>query len=72
MLRILYQQHGMKVTHVELNMRLLDKIALNRLIIIISNFILGILKIFAPKAVDEIEIPKPKRKKILPWRNKDE
>jgi hypothetical protein len=53
-------------------MRLLDKIALNRLIIIISNFILGILKIFAPKAVDEIEIPKPKRKKILPWRNKDE
>ena len=53
-------------------MKLLDKIALNRLIIIISNFILGILKIFAPKIVDEIEIPKPKRKKILPWRNQDE
>ncbi len=53
-------------------MRLIDKIALNRLISIISNFILGLLKLFAPKAVDEIEIPKPKRKKILPWRNNNE
>lgn len=53
-------------------MRLIDKIALNRLISIITNFILGLLKLFAPKAVDEIEIPKPKRKKILPWRNKNE
>jgi hypothetical protein len=53
-------------------MRLLDKIVLNRLISIITNFILGLLKLFAPKAIDEIEIPKPKRKKILPWRNKDE
>jgi hypothetical protein len=53
-------------------MRLLDKIALNRLISIITNFILGLLKLFAPKAVDEIEIPKPKRKKILPWRNENE
>jgi len=53
-------------------MRLLDKIALNRLISIITNFILGLLKLFAPKAVDEIEIPKPRRKKILPWRNENE
>jgi hypothetical protein len=53
-------------------MKLLDKIALNRLISIITNFILGLLKLFAPKAVDEIEIPKPKRKKILPWRNENE
>lgn len=72
MLRILYQQHGTLAIHVELDMKFLDKIALNRLIIIISNFILGMLKIFAPKTVDEIEIPKPKRKKILPWRNTDE
>jgi hypothetical protein len=53
-------------------MRVLDKIALNRLISIITNFILGLLKLFAPKTIDEIDIPKPKRKKILPWRNKDE
>jgi len=53
-------------------MRLIDKIALNRLISIITNFILGLLKIFAPKSVEDIELPKPKRKKILPWRNKDE
>ncbi len=53
-------------------MRLLDKIALNRLISIITSFVLGLLKIFAPKAVDDIEIPKPKRKKIRPWRTNDE
>ena len=53
-------------------MRLLDKIALNRLISIITNFVLALIKIFAPKAVDDIEVPKPKRKKILPWRNNDE
>ena len=53
-------------------MRLLDQIALNRLISIITNFILGILKIFAPKSIDDIEVPKPKRKKILPWRNNDQ
>ena len=53
-------------------MKFLDKIALNRLISIVTNFILGILKIFAPKSIDDIEIPKPKRKKICPWRNKDE
>lgn len=53
-------------------MKILDKIVLNRLISIITNFILGLIKIFAPKSVDDIELPKPKRKKILPWRNKDE
>ena len=53
-------------------MRLLDKIALNRLISIIANFILALIKMFAPKAVDDIEVPKPKRKKILPWRTNDE
>jgi hypothetical protein len=53
-------------------MRLLDKIALNRLISIITNFILGLIKIFSPKSIEEIEPPKPKRKKILPWRNKNE
>ena len=51
-------------------MRLIDQIALNLLISIITNFILGLLKIFAPKSVDDIELPKPERKKILPWRKK--
>jgi len=53
-------------------MKIIDQIVLNRLISIITNFILGLLKIFAPKSVEDIDIPKPKRKKILPWRNKDE
>ena len=51
-------------------MRLLDKIALNRLISIISGFILGILKLITPKIKEE-DIPiipaKPnRRKRILP------
>lgn len=50
-------------------MRIIDKIALNRLISIIANFILGLLKIFAPTSVEDIDPVKPKRK-ILPWRNK--
>lgn len=50
-------------------MRIIDKIALNRLISILANFILGLLKIFAPSSVEDIDSPKPKRK-ILPWRNK--
>lgn len=53
-------------------MNIIDKIALNRLISIITNFILGLLKIFAPKSIDDIELPKPRRKKILPWRNKND
>jgi hypothetical protein len=54
-------------------MRLVDKIALNRLIAIITNFILTLVKIFAPKDTEpNVPIVKPKRKKILPWRNKDE
>jgi len=49
-------------------MRILDKIAFNRLIAIIANFILSIIKIFASKAVENIEVPEvtPERKKIFP------
>lgn len=43
-------------------MKLLDKIALNRLLKIVTNFILAILKIFAPK--DKV-INKPERKRPL-------
>lgn len=39
-------------------MRLLDKIALNRLIKIITDFILGILKLFKPKDTDILDTPK--------------
>lgn len=52
-------------------MRIIDQVVINRLISIITNFILALIKIFAPKSIDQIDIPKP-RKKILPWRNKDE
>lgn len=49
-------------------MRVIDKIALNRLVAIIANFILSIIKIFAPKTVEDIEVPEvtPERKKIFP------
>jgi hypothetical protein len=53
-------------------MKLLDKIALNRLISIITNFILGVLKLITPKIDKPVDVPKPKRPKIFPWRNKDE
>ncbi len=43
-------------------MRLLDKIALNRLISILTGFILALIKIIVPK---ESTVP-PKRKKIFP------
>jgi hypothetical protein len=51
-------------------MKLLDKIVLNRLISIVSNFILSLIKIFNPKVLDEIEIPKPDKKIFPRWRKK--
>ena len=48
-------------------MKLLDKIALNRLISIITNFILAVLKIFAPK---DTTIPNLDKKPRFPWINK--
>ena len=50
-------------------MRIIDRIALNRLIILIGNFILAIIKIFVPEKETDNEV-KPERKKILPWRNR--
>lgn len=47
-------------------MKLLDKIALNRLISIIVSFILAALKILNKS--NESKSPK---KRILPWRNKN-
>lgn len=52
-------------------MKFLDKIVLNRLLSIISSFILSVIKILSPKSVEEINTPKPKRK-IFPWRKTDE
>lgn len=43
-------------------MKLIDKIALNRLLKILTDFILGILKIFAPK---ENVVIKPEKKRPL-------
>lgn len=53
-------------------MRLIDKIALNRLLSIISSFILGVIKILSPKSVEEIDDPKPDKKWRPRWRKKDE
>jgi hypothetical protein len=53
-------------------MKFLDKIALNRLIKIITDFILGVLKIISPKDIKPINVPKPNKPKIFPWRKKDE
>lgn len=54
-------------------MKFLDKIAINRLIKIITDFILGVLKLITPKdIIKHIDTPKPKKPKIFPWRNKDE
>lgn len=53
-------------------MRLIDKIALNRLLSIISSFILGVIKILAPNSVEEIDKPKPDKKWRPRWRKKDE
>ena len=42
-------------------MKLLDRIAINSLIKTITNFILAILKMFAPTKVDGLEPEKRKR-----------
>jgi hypothetical protein len=52
-------------------MKIIDKIVLNRLLSIITSFILGVIKILSPKSIEDLDSPKPKRK-ILPWRNKNE
>jgi len=54
-------------------MRIIDRIALNRLLILITDFILSIIKIFAPNKGEDNPQPEPKteRKKILPWRNRN-
>ena len=50
-------------------MKLLDKIALNRLISIITSFILSLVKIIAPKTNIEDTITKPKRPILDKLRN---
>jgi hypothetical protein len=50
-------------------MRLLDRILLNRLISMISGFILGVLKLIAPKTKEDIPstpVKPNRRKRILP------
>ena len=49
-------------------MKFLDKIALNRLIAIITNFLLAILKLFKPNDID-MPITKPKRPILDKLRN---
>lgn len=50
-------------------MRLLDRIALQRLITLILNFILAILKMFAPKVIEDTNKPIDERRRWIPrWR----
>lgn len=52
-------------------MNFLDKLALNRLIKIITDFIIAILKIFAPKDnIDIIPPINPPSKPVFPWLRK--
>jgi hypothetical protein len=48
-------------------MRIVDKIALNRMLAIIADFILKLIKIVSPKSVEDIEVDvKPDRRRIFP------
>jgi hypothetical protein len=50
-------------------MRIIDKIALQRLISMLLTFILAVLKLIVPEnteANNDIDNPKPKRKRIFP------
>jgi hypothetical protein len=50
-------------------MRLIDRIALQRLISMFLTFILAVLKLIVPEKTetnDDIDNPKPKRKRIFP------
>lgn len=53
-------------------MKLLDKIVLNRLLSIISSFILGLIKILSPKSIEEIETPKTDKKWRPRWRKQED
>jgi hypothetical protein len=60
-------------------MKFLDRLAFNRLVKIIADFILAIIKLIVPeikKDIDTINVPfpkplSPKRNRVLPLRNKD-
>jgi len=53
-------------------MRIIDKIALNRLLAILANFILSLVKLFSPSSIEEINPPnKPDRKIWTPRWKKD-
>lgn len=50
-------------------MKFLDKLALNRLVAIILNFVLSVIKIISPKLKDELEENVPSKPRwIPPWR----
>lgn len=53
-------------------MKIIDKFLLNRLISIVLNFIIGILKIFAPNSVNNIDTDSKKRKRLFPRLKKDD
>ena len=53
----------------DITMRLLDKIALQRLISLILTFILAVLKLVVPKITEDIDKPVDEKRKWIPrWR----
>jgi hypothetical protein len=52
-------------------MRLLDRIALQRIVSMLLSFILAVLKIFAPTGIENTDTVEPEKKKWRPrWRRK--
>ena len=47
-------------------MRLLDKIALQRLISLILGFILAVLKLVVPKVTEDLDKPTDEKRKWIP------
>lgn len=53
-------------------MRIIDRVILNRLVSLIANFILAMVKIFSPQDVEEIDIPQPDKKWRPRWKRKND
>lgn len=52
-------------------MKLLDRIALQRLVSMLLTFIITVIKLFVPEPTgDDTITPEPEKKRRLPWRRK--
>jgi hypothetical protein len=51
-------------------MKFLDKLALNRLVVIITNFILSLVKLFSKNNTIDVPLPDVPDNKPFPWLRK--